>query len=221
VSYFFQFADDAGVSDGVQRAAGLLVSTAIFRRRVITGELPMEVVGRGKTNLCSTAWKYMFNACRVPKKGADEYHLHDPSLHRHVAVVRRNQWFAVEFVDVHHNPLPVGVIEARLRDVVARADARVTDAPGIGVCTGGERDQWADDRGEVFKVHTGAREGVGIIETAAIVVCLDEVEKVSDGCVSEGLWHGGEGERGNRWFDKPVQVIVTDNGKAGILGEHR
>ena len=42
------------------------------------------------------------------------------------------------------------------------------------------------------------------------------------------LWHGavtGKGENAvlglrNRWVDKPVQFIVFDNGKAGIMGEH-
>jgi carnitine O-acetyltransferase len=30
-------------------------------------------------------------------------------------------------------------------------------------------------------------------------------------------WHG---DGSNRWFDKPLQFIVNDNGTSGFMGEH-
>lgn len=37
----------------------------------------------------------------------------------------------------------------------------------------------------------------------------------------EIFWHGGNHDSGgNRWFDKSVQIMCANNGKAGLLGEH-
>ena len=62
------------------------------------------------------------------------------------------------------------------------------------------------------------------IHSAAFVLCLD-TERPSDLIEhSRFLWHGasGPGRLGlrNRWVDKPVQMVVFDNAKAGIMGEH-
>eukprot|EP00520_Triparma_pacifica_P001263 CAMPEP_0118647398 /NCGR_PEP_ID=MMETSP0785-20121206/8583_1 /TAXON_ID=91992 /ORGANISM="Bolidomonas pacifica, Strain CCMP 1866" /LENGTH=537 /DNA_ID=CAMNT_0006539485 /DNA_START=242 /DNA_END=1853 /DNA_ORIENTATION=- len=219
VSYFFHFSDDPNASTGVKRAASLLVSTARFRRLVLSGDLTPETIGRGKTELCGVAWKYMFNACRVPHRGQDTYHLHDPSLHRHVVVLRRGNFYTFDFVDDSHNPLPQGIIEARLQQVVAIEDGRERLGVGFGVCTAGEG-QVADDRDRLIRLDPKVKAGLEVIESAAVVVCMDITEPVSTGCGSVGFWHGGEGGGSNRWFDKPVEIIVTDNGKAGLLGEH-
>ena len=95
VSYFFHFSDDGTLpqisktkSLGVLRAATLLYSTAQFRQLIASGALPYEAIGRKepKTPLCSVAYKYMFNACRIPRKDADTYRIYDPSLNTHVIV---------------------------------------------------------------------------------------------------------------------------------------
>jgi carnitine O-acetyltransferase len=74
-------------------------------------------------------------------------------------------------------------------------------------------------------------ENVHILETihsSAFVVCLDTEKPTTLVEHSRMLWHGavtGHGQNAvlglrNRWVDKPVQLIVFDNGKAGIMGEH-
>jgi carnitine O-acetyltransferase len=55
------------------------------------------------------------------------------------------------------------------------------------------------------------------IHSAAFLVSLDSNTPSEPVSFSRELWHGG---LSNRWVDKPVQFIVYDNGKAGILGEH-
>lgn len=60
------------------------------------------------------------------------------------------------------------------------------------------------------------------------MVCLDTEKPSTLVEHSRMLWHGavtGAGQNAvlglrNRWVDKPVQFIVFDNGKAGIMGEH-
>lgn len=34
------------------------------------------------------------------------------------------------------------------------------------------------------------------------------------------MLHGNISSGHNRWFDKSIQLIVTNNGKAGLVGEH-
>ncbi len=34
------------------------------------------------------------------------------------------------------------------------------------------------------------------------------------------FWTGGLSSGNNRWFDKSIQIMCTNNGKAGLIGEH-
>ncbi|GMH66774.1 hypothetical protein TrST_g7483 [Triparma strigata] len=218
VSYFFQFSDDPTASTGIQRAASLLTSTALFRKSVCSGTLPCETIGKSSTPLCSAAWKYMFNACRIPNTSEDTYKIHDPSLHSHVVVLRNGVYLSFPFVDSNSDPLPCSVIESLLSVCVDVSDNSESEMPNIGVMTANDRDEWAEDRREIIRIK-GGKEGLEIIGSAAILLCLDESSPVSYECSSNGFWHGGP-KSGNRFFDKSIQLLVTENGKAGLLGEH-
>ena len=71
---------------------------------------------------------------------------------------------------------------------------------------------------------------LGAIHSSAFIVCLDTEQPSTLVEHSRALWHGAvtrphpgaEAVLGlrNRWVDKPVQFIVSDNGKAGIMGAH-
>ena len=50
--------------------------------------------------------------------------------------------------------------------------------------------------------------------------CACTQEPVSRKQCSELFLHGNITSGNNRWFDKSIQIIVTNNGKAGFLGEH-
>jgi hypothetical protein len=65
-----------------------------------------------------------------------------------------------------------------------------------------------------------SRSTLDAINKAAFVVCLDSGKPFEQGGLhdfSRNLWHG---DGRNRWFDKPVQIIVGDDGRLGINGEH-
>lgn len=65
-----------------------------------------------------------------------------------------------------------------------------------------------------------------IIQSAAFTISLDTAKPDDPVSFSRALWHGELSPSGipvglrNRWVDKPVQYIVFDNAKAGIMGEH-
>lgn len=231
VSYFFHFSDDGTLpqyptekSLGVLRAASLLHSTAQYRQLVASGELPHEAIGRKepKTPLCSVAYKYMFNACRVPRKDEDTYRIYDPSLHSHVIVACGGKFYSFDFVEKESGePLPLEVIEERLKKCVEMSKIGLP-FPMLGYLTSDNRDTCAEAREELLRVGgSKMKEALEVLESGAVLICLDENEQpVSKRQGSEIFWTGSLTSGHNRWFDKSIQLICTKNGKAGMNGEH-
>ena len=54
------------------------------------------------------------------------------------------------------------------------------------------------------------------IESSDFIVCLDDQSPFTRDEGSRACWHG---DGRNRFFDKPLQFIVFENGKAGFMGE--
>lgn len=213
VSYFFAFVDDPTAQNQVQRAATLLTAVADVRKQIVTKQMPAEAIGKQKTKLCSAAYKYMFHSCRIPEIGQDQVKVYDPAVYKHAVVAVRGQFFAIDFLDEFHNALPVETIEASLEDCLRQANQAFDK---IGVCTSMNRDDWANARAVLLPNHSAALEK---LESGAVLICLDtDEEPVSKAEMAELMLHGKNGW--NRWYDKSIQLIVTKNGKAGLMGEH-
>lgn len=232
VSYFFHFSDDVtlpqndpSVSRVIRRGAAILAATAEFRDLVCTGSLPCETIGRKvKTPLCSTAFKYMFHACRVPRKEQDTYRMYDPSQYGHAVVACKGNFFAVDFLDKHGMALPLETIQNRLQYCVDSAQAAEEEGNGVhlGSLTSHDRDSWADAREELLdKGGESMKHALERLESGAILLCLDVDESpITRQQCGNLFWTGGLSSGHNRWFDKSIQIIVASNGKAGLLGEH-
>jgi carnitine O-acetyltransferase len=222
VSYFFHFANDPTARTLLQRGASLLTTVAQFRHAVATGQFPAEVIGKGDQAkpLCSVAYKYMFNACRIPQLHQDAYRIYDPALHHHVIVAVRGQFFKVPLVDpVTWQPHSIPALEAALQGCIDQATTNNGALP-LGWCTSSNRDTWANARRQLLETGGLAmEEALKDLESGAVLLCLDiDDTVVSRSEIAELLLHGSG--KGNRWFDKSVQLIVSANGKAGLLGEH-
>jgi carnitine O-acetyltransferase len=228
VSYFFSFVDDPTVNvsknsdPNVQRAAAMLFATAKFRKQVATGQLPYERVGRKKTPICATAYKYMFNACRIPRREQDSYRIYDPSRYTHCIVARNGHFFSIQLVHPETgNPLSVTELEDQLRQCIALADAIPSSRPKLGLLTSGNRDDWADARQQlVITGGTAMREALEHLQSGAILLNLDDEAPVSRQECGDLFWTGGLKSGENRWFDKSIQIMVANNGKAGLIAEH-
>ncbi|GLE04585.1 hypothetical protein PINS_up013554 [Pythium insidiosum] len=215
VSYFFHFADSVHAEQRSQvgRAAALLRAAMLFRARVADGSLEPEQLGPKKTPVCATAYKYMFNACRIPRREQDSYRIYDPARFHHVVVLRHNKFFKVPLVErATGRLLSFEEICLQLQRVLDMAGAK--ESP-VGVLSSEDRDAWADARDEL--VRTGNEAALREIESAVLALCLDDTAPVSRTEVARGLWHG---DGRNRFFDKCIQLVVYENGKAGLLGEH-
>lgn len=225
VSYFLQLEDnptvEASAAPQIQRAGSLLVATAKFREEVCSGRLPPDRVGRQQTLLCSSTFKYLFNACRVPLQQQDSYCIYDPSKAKHVIVARKGHFFSFNFVDEVGDPLPTAILEQQLQKCIEMADQIPSTRPKLGLLTALDRDSWATSRELLIKIG-GERmqEALLTLQSGSIILNLDSATPKSLEDCSQQFLSGGQGSTHNRWFDKSINLIVTPTGKAAVLCEH-
>lgn len=212
VSYFYAYKDDKQRRKPTQRAAAILRAAWEFRRQVATRELTPEMART--TPLCSHSYNYIFNATRIPKKPSDFEATYDLAAHDHVTVARNNQFFSLSLV---HNGqlLSAAEIESQLDKIVEQADSSA--AVPVGVLTSDNRDLWADNYKLLSESSPNNAAVLEDIQSSAFLLCLDDKRPVTREEYHRVYWHGNGR---NRWFDKSLQFIVCDNGKAGFLAEH-
>lgn len=153
----------------------------------------------------------------MPDQAEDRVRLYPAGGNHHVLVVRHNRFFVVHVTDADGQPLSHRDIESQLRAVVDQAGPASETAPArpVGVLTSWGRSEWASAREQL--VADGNEELLERAEAAALTVCLDDHAPEKKADVARALWHG---DGRNRYFDKPVQIVVFRNGKAGLVGEH-
>ncbi|KAF9479937.1 acyltransferase ChoActase/COT/CPT [Pholiota conissans] len=212
VSYFFVHADDRLRREPAKRAASLIKAVLPFRELVESGRLEPEAV-RGAP-LCMASYKWLFHASRYPVKPSDTAFKFDPKTHNHIVVIRKNRFFVVPLADAQGNELSAADLEAQFNSIIAQAGEGSTTAPAVGALTADNRDLWADAREELARA--GNEETLKKIESAMIIVALDDTKPITRKDISWNTWVGNGR---NRWFDKH-QLIVYDNGRSGFLGEH-
>jgi len=222
-NFYFHFADDphlppfvpnSGTEVQELAAARLLRGVLQYRDSIVAGTAPPEK--SRQTPCCCTQYKYVFNACRVPQLGKDEVHLYDPARNNTVCVLRHNKVYTFP---THHSDgrlLLTPEFQTQLRRVITAAGS--TTGPNVGVLTSDVRDRWTAAREQLLA--DGNAEVLEAIQSAVLLLCLDDDEPLTNEDVGRLLLHGGPAISNNRWFDKSLQLIVFGNGKAGLNGEH-
>jgi carnitine O-acetyltransferase len=210
VSYFYSHRDDRRRRDPAKRAAAISTAVLEFRKQVIEGTLEPEYMK--KLPISMDSYKYMFNCSRVPAIPADYPVNYPPKENNYILVIRKNQFFKV----LHESggkQLNTSELEQQFKQVLQKAEK----AAPIGILTTENRDVWTNAREILLKAHTSNKKALETVEAASFVVCLDDASPVTLEERSHQYWHG---DGSNRWFDKPLQFIINDNGTAGFNGEH-
>ena len=210
VSYFYSHRDDRRRRDPAKRAAAITTAALEFKKMVDGGTLEPEYMK--KLPICMDSYQWMFNASRVAAKPADHPVKFDAASNQHIVVVRKNQFFRV----LHHvdgRQLNTAELEAQFRRIYERART----VPAVGALTSENRDVWTDARAVLLKADPANAAALEAIESSSFVVCLDDAAPVTLAERARQYWHG-DGQ--NRWYDKPLQFIVNDNGTSGFMGEH-
>lgn len=229
VSYYYGFDDHPAryPQRSTHRAASLVRATMLFRQQFKLGQVKPEATREGP--ICMDTWRWMFDCCRIPGQEKLDWSVSyakpgDDGTSGHIVVFRKGRVYKLDPWQ-NRRLLSVAEIEEQLQYI---KDSTTKEYPQVGVLTSANRDTWAKNYAALQKYSSN----VNIIETiqsAAFVLSLDDIEPNDFIEHSTALWHGGYSKKGhehpllglrNRWVDKPVQFIVYDNGKAGIMGEH-
>ncbi|PWN27023.1 putative carnitine O-acetyltransferase mitochondrial precursor [Jaminaea rosea] len=212
VSYFYAHKDDKLRTTAPKRASALLKGVLAFRKLVESEELAPEKTKTGY--LCSGSYPWMFNASRIPVKGEDEAVKYPADKNNHVVVVRKGRFYEFDLVDGSGKELSAADIEAQLDKILAQASE--PESTPVGALTSDNRDKWLSSRETLMSASPKNKEALERIQSAVIVLCLDDLKPVTREDSAWQLWYG-DGK--NRFYDKQ-QLIVFDNGKSGYMGEH-
>ncbi|KAI9478378.1 MAG: acyltransferase ChoActase/COT/CPT [Benjaminiella poitrasii] len=212
VSYFFAYKDDKLRRLPAKRAAAITTAALEFKQQVVQCQLEPEYA-KGEP-ICMDSYKYMFNNCRIAKKPSDLAASFDPFKNTHIIAIRKNKFFVVETVQ-NGVQLNTNELELQFQKVIDQA-GQLKGIP-VGVLTAWNRDKWTDARDALLAANPINKQVIEKIETASFVVCLDDLAPKTRDELCRACWHG---DGRNRYFDKPLQFIVFENGKAGFMGEH-
>ncbi|CAG8561780.1 6033_t:CDS:2 [Acaulospora colombiana] len=212
VSYFFAYKDDKLRKDPAVRAASIITAALEFRKLVVEEQLEPEYAKN--IPLCMDSYRMMFNACRYPKKQTDFELTFDPATNNHVTFIRKNKFFIMDLVK-DGKQLSTSEIESQIKKIYELAGN--TKDPSIGALTTENRDNWADYRNLLLAADPRNEQLLRKIESSVFAVCLDDTAPVTRDELSHACWVG---DGRNRFFDKSLQFIVFENGKAGFCGEH-
>ncbi|KAI1640028.1 acyltransferase ChoActase/COT/CPT [Biscogniauxia mediterranea] len=210
VSYFYSHRDDRRRRNPAKRAAALTTAALEFKKQVDSGTLEPEYMK--KLPICMDSYKWMFNASRVAAKPADYPVKFEPESHKHIIAIRKNQFFKIAH-EIDGQQLNTSELEAQFAKVYKLAQR----VPAVGALTSENRDIWTDARTVLLDASPKNKTALEAIESASFVVCLDDASPVTLEERAHQYWHG-DGQ--NRWYDKPLQFIVNDNGTSGFMGEH-
>ncbi|GBC01211.1 hypothetical protein RclHR1_00410038 [Rhizophagus clarus] len=212
VSYFYSYKDDKIRKNPATRAAAITTAALEFRRQVVNQQLEPEYA-KGLP-LCMDSYKLMFNACRYPSKPSDYEATFDPTTNNHITVIRKNKFFILDLVK-DGIQLSTAEIESQLLKIYELAGD--TKDPPIGVLTTENRDNWTEYRKMFLAADPKHEQLLKKIESSIFALCLDDSSPITVDEISHACW-AGDGR--NRYFDKSLQFIVFENGKAGFNGEH-
>ncbi|PHH74084.1 hypothetical protein CDD80_3327 [Ophiocordyceps camponoti-rufipedis] len=210
VSYFYSHRDDRQRRDPAKRAAALTSAVLEFKGLVDNGKIEPEYMKNSP--LCMDSYQWMFNCCRIAAKPSDYPLKFDPTKNKHIIAIRKNQFFKIPH-EVGNRPLNSSELEMQFRRVYEVAQR----GPAVGILTSENRDIWADARDCLLQAGRLNKDVLEAIESSSFVVCLDDASPVTLEERAHQYWHG---DGANRWFDKPLQFIINDNGTSGFMGEH-
>ncbi|EON63713.1 carnitine O-acetyltransferase [Coniosporium apollinis CBS 100218] len=210
VSYFYSHRDDRKRRNPAKRAAALTTAVLEFKKQV--DEKTLEPEYMKKLPISMAAYEYMFNCCRVPAKSTDYPVKYPYQENKHIIVMRKNQFWKVMH-EVGGKQLNTSELQQQFMRIYEKAEK----APPVGVLTSQHRDAWADVRERLLNSNAANASALEAIESSSFIVCLDDASPVTLEERAHSYWHG---DGSNRWFDKPLQFVINDNGTSGFIGEH-
>ncbi|NXQ28940.1 CPT1B palmitoyltransferase, partial [Alaudala cheleensis] len=201
------------------RAANVVHSILLYRRRLDRGEIP-PMMALGVVPMCSYQSERMFNTTRIPGKETDTLlHLAES---KHLAVYHKGRYYKV-WLYYGGQLLAPADLEMQFQRILEDPSPPQPGEERLAALTAGERVPWAEARARFFSRGPN-KVALDAIERAAFFLTLDEEEHGQEparpGCMdayAKSLLHG---RCYDRWFDKSFTLVVYKNGKVGANAEH-
>jgi carnitine O-acetyltransferase len=130
-------------------------------------------------------------------------------------VARKNRFYKV-WHEIDGKELSTADLESQFRRIIQLAGNDETSAP-VGIFTSDNRDNWAVNRKALIAANPANEASLNALEASSFLLALDDTTPHTLEERARDCWHGNGR---NRWYDKPCQFIVFENGRSGFLGEH-
>lgn len=214
------------------RAANATFALLSFRALLEGGGLP-PVLFRGALPTCTAPYERIFGCSRIPGERVDRLRRFGSSAH--VVVLRGGTLYKVTVMR-GGRPLPPRELQEQFRGVLEDGGGTNPPEEAVGVLTAGDRPPWALARAALRAGGGPNVAALQAVDSAAFVVAMDPPagggrgdppSAAADGdgggdpphhwdAEAKALLHG----RGyDRWFDKPLTLVVFGGGRAGLSVE--
>lgn len=213
VSYFFRY-QLLHNNRIAERGAAMLHKAAHYAEEIRNGTRPVDtLLSRNKTTpspLCSSQFKYLFGACRIPGLEQDRYRLYHHS-HKNcttttegrsktpvqAVVAFRGQFFSIPLISDTSGAtvLPQWQLLQSLNQVstspsfATETTAAASAIPELGWLTTQSRQNWYRDYCFLRNVSPLMQKALETLQSGLIMLCLDE-PAASDRDLALRLWHG-------------------------------
>ncbi len=217
-NFFFLFRHEP--LSQIQRAAKIAASALNYKLMLDQEKIP--VAKMKNTPLSMDQVKYLFSATRIPGEKQDSLRSFyskaspGPSTARHILVFSNANIYTLNVIADDGTPHSFNDITAGMAAIL-EASAGNNNPKSVGHLTTMPRANWARTREELAAASSQNREQLDKIETALFAINLDDLSPQTELEACDNLLHGGPG---NRWYDTALQLIVFQNGWAGINIEH-
>lgn len=205
----------------VARAAFIIFEFLNFKEMIDSEKLQPMVI-RNTVPMCMRQYEKMYSTTRIPGKEIDTLRQYDFNQSRHVAILRKGQWYVLDAFHTDGSRLSAVELESQLKWIVADADRNPPDVNdpvyNLAALTTENRTTWANARSECFSTGTN-RTSLFMIESSLFVLSLDHEMPTEDTFEGRGhsLFHGNGS---NRWCDKSFNVVLFPNARMGLHVEH-
>lgn len=231
---FFLLEDDPfnnesnSVNPQIKRAASLTLSSLKFIRALKNETLPVDRLKNGQV-LDMYQYSKLFGSARIP---TDEgCVMQSDSNSNHIVVISKSQFYWFDVLNKDHD------LVLNESDLIINFNSIVKDSSNthpsdiakssFGILTTENRRVWSKLRNTNLNKNSTNSEILSIVDSALFILCLDDIKLYDLSDLAKNTLCGlSILERGvqvgtctNRWYDK-LQIIITQNGKAGINFEH-
>ncbi|XP_051503513.1 choline O-acetyltransferase-like isoform X1 [Myxocyprinus asiaticus] len=216
-----------GQTDALRFAAHLISGILEYKSLIDGHALPVDYA-RGQqagAPLCMEQYNKVFTSYRLPGSKTDTLVAQKSTVMpepEHIIVACKNQFFVLDVV-INFRRLNEKDLYTQLERIRKMSDSEEERLPPIGLLTSDGRTEWAEARSVLIKDSTN-RDSLDMIEHCLCLVCLDDPTGIELTDTSRALMmlHGGGNDKngGNRWYDKPMQFVIGEDGCCGVVCEH-